>query len=240
MGSPTKWSSRCPRGAWRSGGSGWRSTAWRLDAVETRFGNKVLPLVDPHGLKRGARGHQLDARVRAVEWRSGCRRTAGARALWRAGLGASRGGDRRVSRARTRVSAGRRRERLDALRFSDAAGVIDVRETPDQRRGRWGVGSVHHLAWRVDDETHQLAVRDEVIAVRRSSDAGHRPLLVQVGVLQGAGRGVVRAGDRRARVCGGRRSAASGRDARPAAVPRAERAKIEAVLPDLRYASASK
>ncbi len=30
-------------------------------------------------------------------------------------------------------------------------------------RGAWGVGSVHHLAWRVDDEAHQQLVRDDVI-----------------------------------------------------------------------------
>jgi glyoxalase family protein len=53
--------------------------------------------------------------------------------------------------------------------FRDAAGVVDVRETPEERRGQWGVGSVHHLAWRVDDEEHQLAVRSAVSA------AGIRP-----------------------------------------------------------------
>src|SRR4029079_17127490 len=41
----------------------------------------------------------------------------------------------------------------------DAAGVIDVQEVPDSRRGEWGVGSVHHLAWRVADEERQLAMR---------------------------------------------------------------------------------
>jgi glyoxalase family protein len=46
--------------------------------------------------------------------------------------------------------------------FADAAGVVDLRETADVRRGAWGVGSVHHLAWRVDDEAHQLAMRAQV------------------------------------------------------------------------------
>ena len=46
--------------------------------------------------------------------------------------------------------------------FKDAAGVIDIKETPDQRRGAWGVGAVHHLAWRVDDEAQELAVRAQV------------------------------------------------------------------------------
>jgi glyoxalase family protein len=48
--------------------------------------------------------------------------------------------------------------------FRDAAGIVDVRETPEARRGAWGVGSVHHLAWRVDDEAHQLAVRTQAEA----------------------------------------------------------------------------
>jgi glyoxalase family protein len=39
----------------------------------------------------------------------------------------------------------------------------------DARRGAWGVGSVHHLAWRVEDEAHQLDVRQQV------DDAGRRP-----------------------------------------------------------------
>jgi glyoxalase family protein len=46
--------------------------------------------------------------------------------------------------------------------FPNAAGVVDVRDAPEARRGAWGVGCVHHLAWRVDDETHQHAVRARV------------------------------------------------------------------------------
>jgi glyoxalase family protein len=48
--------------------------------------------------------------------------------------------------------------------FPDAVGVVDLRETPDAHRGAWGVGTVHHLAWRVEDEQHQLAVRAQVAA----------------------------------------------------------------------------
>jgi glyoxalase family protein len=46
--------------------------------------------------------------------------------------------------------------------FPNAAGVVDLRETPEARRGMWGVGSVHHLAWRVTDEEHQLRIRTRV------------------------------------------------------------------------------
>ena len=48
--------------------------------------------------------------------------------------------------------------------FGDAAGAVDIREARDVQRGAWGVGSVHHLAWRVDDEEHQLAVRTQLEA----------------------------------------------------------------------------
>jgi glyoxalase family protein len=46
--------------------------------------------------------------------------------------------------------------------FPDAAGIIDLRETPNERRGAWGRGAVHHLAWRVDDEEHAVTVRAQV------------------------------------------------------------------------------
>ena len=39
---------------------------------------------------------------------------------------------------------------------------VDVREFAGTRRGAWGTGSVHHLAWRVDDKAHQLEVRESV------------------------------------------------------------------------------
>jgi glyoxalase family protein len=46
--------------------------------------------------------------------------------------------------------------------FPDAAGVVDVRDAPEARRGMWGIGAVHHLAWRVSDEGHQLAMRARI------------------------------------------------------------------------------
>ena len=40
-----------------------------------------------------------------------------------------------------------------------------LRDAPEARRGAWGVGSVHHLAWRVDDEEHQTDVRARIEAI---------------------------------------------------------------------------
>jgi glyoxalase family protein len=46
---------------------------------------------------------------------------------------------------------------------------IDIREIPSAERGRWGVGGIHHVAWRVTDDDAQLAVRERI------QDAHRRP-----------------------------------------------------------------
>jgi glyoxalase family protein len=48
-----------------------------------------------------------------------------------------------------------------------SGAFVDLAEAPDERRGAWGVGGIHHLAWRVDDDAHQLAVRAAVEAAAR-------------------------------------------------------------------------
>jgi glyoxalase family protein len=143
----------------------------RVGALEQRFGDRALPLLDPHGLKlalvesaapkpraftpwdgspvpaerqiRGLYGAQLWERDGAITT------TFLTRVLGFEPFGTERGWMR--------------------YGFPDVAGVVDIRETPEGRRGAWGVGSVHHLAWRVDDEEHQLAVRARV------ESAGARP-----------------------------------------------------------------
>ena len=50
-----------------------------------------------------------------------------------------------------------------------SGAYVDLRETPTARRGAWGTGSIHHIAWRVDDEAHQLEVRERV------AEKGARP-----------------------------------------------------------------
>ncbi len=42
--------------------------------------------------------------------------------------------------------------------------LIDVQEVPDQSRGRWGLGSIHHVAWRTTDTDHEMVVRERVQA----------------------------------------------------------------------------
>ena len=39
---------------------------------------------------------------------------------------------------------------------------LEIREIPDEDRGRWGTGGVHHVAWRVADDKTELEVREKI------------------------------------------------------------------------------
>lgn len=47
--------------------------------------------------------------------------------------------------------------------------LIELKELPEERRGHWGTGSVHHVAWRVKDSDEQMSVREGIV------NAGLRP-----------------------------------------------------------------
>lgn len=142
--------------------------AVRIEGSETRFGARTLTLTDPHGM-----------RVALVEGPAGSKRLF---APWEGsavpadrqirGLFGAQVWERDAARTGEFLTRVLGFERLadengwTRYGFADAAGVIDVRETPDLGRGAWGVGSIHHLAWRVDDERHQLAMRDQIEAAR--------------------------------------------------------------------------
>jgi glyoxalase family protein len=44
---------------------------------------------------------------------------------------------------------------------------IELREMPSATRGMWGVGTMHHVAWRVADDDTELAVRERIAAAHR-------------------------------------------------------------------------
>jgi glyoxalase family protein len=140
---------------------------------ETRFGDRALPFVDPHGL-----------RVALVERADALRRTF---APWDGspisvehqvrGLEGARMGERDLALTTTfleQVLGFRHLETEHGWhRYGVADGgsgqYVDVCAMPDARRGGWGVGTIHHLAWRVADEAHQAEVRSRV------ERAGRRP-----------------------------------------------------------------
>jgi glyoxalase family protein len=143
----------------------------RIDQPETRFAERVLPLRDPHGL-RLALVETAESRDFAPWERSAVPVDRQIR-----GLHGLRLEERDLGRTSGFLT--------NALgfapgpvengwhRFAVAGGgsgrFVDIREQPGAERGAWGVGRVHHLAWRVDDEVVQLAVRERV------ADAGRRP-----------------------------------------------------------------
>lgn len=134
--------------------------------AEVRFGEHVLPLMDPHGLRVAlvesasslarqftpssdspvAAEHQIRGLETArmsesalpvttsfLENAMGFRHLATENGWHRYGLGDGKSGE-----------------------------YVDVREVPGARRGGWGTGSIHHIAWRVDDDAHEAEVRESV------------------------------------------------------------------------------
>jgi glyoxalase family protein len=59
-----------------------------------------------------------------------------------------------------------------ALPGGRSGRVLDIKEAPAGRQGTWGTGSVHHIAWRVPDDSTELAVQ------RRLQSAGRHPTSV--------------------------------------------------------------
>jgi glyoxalase family protein len=136
-----------------------------IGAATTRFGERTLPLRDPHGMA-----------VALVESDSALRRP------WTPWDGSPVPAERQIRG----LHGARMRERsLDATTGFLAAALgfrqvgseggwhrwavgggsgtfVDIAEAPGEQRGAWGVGAIHHLAWRVDDEEHQLAVRGQI------------------------------------------------------------------------------
>ena len=132
--------------------------------IETRFGDRALPLTDPHGLRlaltESGRPHvrpfapwdgspipverQIRGLYGAQIWE---REQAPTAAFLTGALGFEELG---------------REGGWTRYGFRHAAGVVDIRETPGERRGAWGVGAVHHLAWTVDDLDEELTVRAQI------------------------------------------------------------------------------
>ncbi len=59
----------------------------------------------------------------------------------------------------------------DQLRFSCGTGaagqLVDLRPQPTGTPGRMGVGAIHHVAWRIADDSSQLALRRHLVQLGR-------------------------------------------------------------------------
>jgi glyoxalase family protein len=137
-----------------------------LGKAEVRFGEHALPLRDPHGLP-----------VALVESRSAVDR---AFTPWEDSPVPAEHQIRGLEGARmSEASLGLTTsflERAMGFQFIGTEGkwhrygveggnsgrYVDIREVLGAQPGAWGTGSIHHLAWRVDDEVHQSEVRSSV------------------------------------------------------------------------------
>jgi glyoxalase family protein len=146
----------------------WRTRLERYGVTiapgETRFGDRVLPLVDTHGM-----------RVALVE---SARTIARAFTPWTGspipperqirGLYGAQLWERDEAATATFITGAlgfralARENGWTRYGFDTAPGILDIKETPSERRGAWGVGAVHHLAWRVTDLDEELRVRRQV------------------------------------------------------------------------------
>ena len=136
----------------------------KVNALDIRFGERTLSLVDPHGLRVALVEPASSTSRSFAPWdHSSVKPEHQVRGLYSAQLWER---DLAPTSAFLTTVMGFKKiaEENGWTRygFDNATGVVDIRDASDTRRGAWGVGSIHHLAWRVDDEAHQLAVRKQV------------------------------------------------------------------------------
>ncbi|HEU4333111.1 MAG TPA: ring-cleaving dioxygenase [Candidatus Eisenbacteria bacterium] len=144
-----------------------------VGGAETRFGEKALPLVDPHGLRvalveteqpahRSFTAHDgspvpAEKQIRGLH---------GARALERQLAPTASFLETVMGFRHVATEGSWHRYRAEG---GGSGSFLDVAEAPNTPRGLWGVGSIHHLAWRVEDDAHEQAVRERI------EEAGARP-----------------------------------------------------------------
>jgi len=146
-----------------------RDAGVRMSAEESRFGERALPVHDPHGLPL-ALVETTDAREFTAWDDSPVTADMQVRGLhsvrlWEHSLAGTVAflvgtlGFRAVGREG------------DWHRYAVGGGGsgahLDLREIPAGKRGQWGVGGIHHVAWRVADDEAQIAVQARVAQAHR-------------------------------------------------------------------------
>lgn len=136
-----------------------------------RFGERVLPVIDPHGLPL-ALTETADERE-FTAWADSplpakmqIRGLHGVRLLQRELAPTERFLTSALGFSAVGYEDGWHRFGVDG---GGSGKFLEIMELPEERRGTWGVGSVHHIAWRVPDDAEELRVRTAVVA------AGGRP-----------------------------------------------------------------
>jgi glyoxalase family protein len=140
-----------------------------ITGVETRRGDRAITLDDPHGEKLALVETSDERLFRAWESSS----VPVDRQI--VGLHGVRAWERELAPTATFLSSvlgftnygeedGWHRFGMDG---GGSGKHIELREMPESARGAWGIGTMHHVAWRVADEAVELKVRERIAAARR-------------------------------------------------------------------------
>jgi glyoxalase family protein len=139
----------------------------RTGAIETRFGERTLPVTDPHGLRvalveaaqAASRGFTpweqspvpVERQIHGLHGARVVERDPAATAAFLTGSMGFTPGPADGPWQRFVVAGGGSGRHLDVAAAASGAP-----------RGAWGTGSIHHLAWRVDDDAHEAEMRARV------------------------------------------------------------------------------
>ncbi len=143
----------------------------RLGRIESRFGDRALTLEDPHGLALALVESESAGARPFTPWERGpvpagfqIRGLDGARLLLRR-LGPTEAFlEQGLGFRRLGSEGGWQRWGVDG---GGSGARLDLAEDPASPRGAWGTGTVHHLAFRAEDEAHQLELRAAAVAGER-------------------------------------------------------------------------
>ena len=133
---------------------------------EIRFGDEVLTFHDPHGLRVALVASASAERRPFTPWEKSpvpverqIRGLDGAR-LWLQNLAPTEALlAEPMGMTRIGEEGGWIRWGIDDGGSAASGTRLELAHRPDTPRGMWGTGAIHHLAWRVDDEAHELALR---------------------------------------------------------------------------------
>lgn len=138
----------------------------QVEALELRFGETVLPFVDPHGMRLALVA--TDAPIATTPWPDSpvpaAHQLRGMHSVrvWERDLSVT--ADFLTGALGFRQAGSEDGWHRYSVDGGGAGRLIDVQELPDERRGAWGTGGIHHIAWRVQDTAEEMAVRAQVAA----------------------------------------------------------------------------
>ncbi len=143
----------------------------KTSPVETRFGEKVLPFTDYDGLQLAL--VEISEQRAFTPWEKSAvpedKQIIGLHGaqMWQRTLEQS--ADFLTSAMGFSHAGHENGWHRYSVNGGGSGNFVDIQELPNLGRGQWGTGSIHHLAWRVDDTEHEMAVREAV------AKAGRRP-----------------------------------------------------------------